>query len=192
MSLVDRDKRSGSDEEKDLKDKTETYVKASGEVGRAKSERNVAARQAQRNGNINASVEYSDYELYQILKESGYKTTEKNLGILKEGLESGKYEILDETIGSAFRLRRDLTSDIKNMKYNLKHNLMPQHRAAEAGTRGASVGVRGKDDHEDTVKKEALANREEARKAVETQIGDIRRAKKERKEAVKAELRKKY
>ena len=45
---------------------------------------------------VNAGVEYSDYELYQLLDESGYKPTEKNLYILKEGLESGKYEIIDE------------------------------------------------------------------------------------------------
>lgn len=45
---------------------------------------------------VNAGVEYSDYELYQLLDESGYKPTEKNLYLLKEGLESGKYEIIDE------------------------------------------------------------------------------------------------
>ena len=38
----------------------------------------------------------SDYELYQILEASGYKTTEKNLAILKEGLETGKYNIIYE------------------------------------------------------------------------------------------------
>ncbi len=192
LSLVDKDERSGSDEEKDLKDKTDAYVKASGELGRAKSERNVAARQAQRNGNINDSVVYSDYELYQILEESGYKTTEKNLDILKEGLESGKYEILDETIGSALRLRKDLNSDIKNMRYNLKHNLIPQHRLADSATRTVLAGTRGKNEHEDNVKKEAIADREKARVAIETQKGDIRRAKKERNKAVRAELRKKY
>ena len=58
---------------------------------------------------INASVEYSDYELYQMLDESGYKPTERNLSILKEGLESGKYEILDEGV-------------IKNFKDNMKYN----------------------------------------------------------------------
>ena len=36
---------------------------------------------------------YSDYELYKILDENGYTTTEKNLAILKEGLSTGKYEI---------------------------------------------------------------------------------------------------
>lgn len=45
---------------------------------------------------ISENVEYSDYELYQLLDESGYKPTEKNLYLLKEGLESGKYEIIDE------------------------------------------------------------------------------------------------
>lgn len=38
---------------------------------------------------------YSDYELYKLLESSGYKTTNKNLSILKEGLESGKYIITD-------------------------------------------------------------------------------------------------
>ena len=45
---------------------------------------------------INASVEYSDYELYQMLDESGYKPSESNLSILKEGLESGKYFLVEE------------------------------------------------------------------------------------------------
>ena len=35
----------------------------------------------------------SDYELYQVLEENNYTTTENNLRILKEGLDSGKYEI---------------------------------------------------------------------------------------------------
>jgi len=38
---------------------------------------------------------FSDYELYQILEGCKYKTTEKNLKLLKEGLESGKYLIED-------------------------------------------------------------------------------------------------
>ena len=39
---------------------------------------------------------FSDYELYQILEGCKYKTTEKNLKILKEGLKSGKYYIEDQ------------------------------------------------------------------------------------------------
>jgi len=45
---------------------------------------------------VNASVEYSDYDLYQILEANSYKTTAKNLAILKEGLESGRYSISEE------------------------------------------------------------------------------------------------
>ena len=36
---------------------------------------------------------FSDYELYQILENSGYETSEENLSILKEGLTSGEYYI---------------------------------------------------------------------------------------------------
>lgn len=43
--------------------------------------------------NVNAGYEFSDYELYRILESNGYITTETNLEILKEGLESGKYLI---------------------------------------------------------------------------------------------------
>ena len=42
--------------------------------------------------------EYSDYELYQILDESGFKPTASNLDLLKEGLETGKYEIVNEEV----------------------------------------------------------------------------------------------
>ena len=41
-------------------------------------------------------MEYTDYELYQILETNGYKTSEKNLDILKEGLESERYDIISE------------------------------------------------------------------------------------------------
>jgi chemotaxis protein histidine kinase CheA len=41
---------------------------------------------------------YSDYELYQFLENSGYKTTVSNLEVLKEGLESGKY-VIDFDLG---------------------------------------------------------------------------------------------
>ena len=60
---------------------------------------------------VNASVEYSDYELYQLLDESGYKPTEKNLYLLKEGLESGRYEILTE-------------GPLKNAVRNIKDNIV--------------------------------------------------------------------
>lgn len=38
---------------------------------------------------------YNDLDLLDILKENGYKQTTKNLLILKEGLESGTYIIVD-------------------------------------------------------------------------------------------------
>lgn len=37
----------------------------------------------------------SDYELYQILESNGYATSNSNLEILKEGLESGRYYLED-------------------------------------------------------------------------------------------------
>ena len=88
----------------------EIYVRyEDAEKGISNSKKEVKDARNERSGNtaralvsgklsesINASVEYSDYELYQMLDESGYKPTERNLSILKEGLESGKYEILDE------------------------------------------------------------------------------------------------
>jgi len=43
----------------------------------------------------------SDYELYQVLEANNYKTTEKNLSILKEGLESGKYELQPKDLNEA-------------------------------------------------------------------------------------------
>ena len=45
---------------------------------------------------LDEKTEYSDYELYQFLDESGYKPNERNLSILKEGLETGKYYILNK------------------------------------------------------------------------------------------------
>lgn len=45
---------------------------------------------------LDEKTEYSDYELYQLLDESGYKPNERNLLILKEGLETGKYYILNK------------------------------------------------------------------------------------------------
>lgn len=65
---------------------------------------------------------YSDYELYQILDESGYKPTEKNLSILKEGLETGKYEIIDEGFHpiAAIKTHKSYKDDIKNAKRDVK------------------------------------------------------------------------
>ena len=70
---------------------------------------------------LNESVEkignfsFSDYELYQILEQNGYKTHNENLRILKEGLFNKKYKITKSNIkeneyrnisicGRAFRL----------------------------------------------------------------------------------------
>ena len=191
LKSLPKDKRQGSQEEKDFKTAVQNEIRSRGEYEKAKGETRTARKLALKYGELKEDV-YSDYELYQILEESGYKTTEKNLDILKEGLESGKYEILDETIGSAFRLRKDLNSNIKNMRWNLKHNLKPQHKLADSIAMEHLTGTRAKDEHDDNLKKEAIANREKTRIAIETQIGDISRAKKERNKAVKAELRKKY
>jgi len=65
---------------------------------------------------------FSDYELYQILESCKYKTTEKNLKVLKEGLASGRYYIedqLDDLLIQEFKeyLNEDpliLTEDILN------------------------------------------------------------------------------
>ena len=43
-----------------------------------------------------STIGYSDYELYQILEENDYKTSRENLQILKEGLDSGKYTIIEQ------------------------------------------------------------------------------------------------
>mgnify|MGYP003318581827 CR=1 FL=1 len=43
---------------------------------------------------VNASFEYSDYDLYVMLDENGYEPSNKNLDDLKEGLETDKYLIL--------------------------------------------------------------------------------------------------
>jgi hypothetical protein len=59
---------------------------------------------------------FSDYELYQILEESGYKTTEKNLSILKEGLDSGKYCICEGSIIDKLRKRLTPEKEAKNEK----------------------------------------------------------------------------
>jgi len=49
---------------------------------------------------MNLNETYSDYELYQILESNNFKTTENNLRILKEGLDTDKYEIIDEAADS--------------------------------------------------------------------------------------------
>ena len=48
------------------------------------------------NGDFLLESSFSDYEIYQLLEANGYKTTEKNKNILKEGLVSGKYAVYDE------------------------------------------------------------------------------------------------
>lgn len=37
------------------------------------------------------AISFSDYDLYRALDENGYKPTNRNLDILKEGMDSGKY-----------------------------------------------------------------------------------------------------
>lgn len=59
---------------------------------------------------------YSDYELYQILEENGYTTTEANLSILKEGLETGKYTITPENKNDKYLRRNNLSKEIKPQK----------------------------------------------------------------------------
>ena len=68
------------------------------------------------------NTKYSDYELYQILDESGYKPTERNLSILKEGLETGKYEIIDEDFHpiAAAKVYNSYKDRIKNAKRDVK------------------------------------------------------------------------
>jgi len=66
------------------------------------------------NEDILSESEFSDYELYQILEQNGYKTHNENLRILKEGLSRGKYDIAEgddgyehkniELCGRGFRL----------------------------------------------------------------------------------------
>lgn len=53
----------------------------------------------------------NDLELMYLLDENGYKPTIKNLKVLKEGLETGKYEILDE--GLVNFLKREPTPEEK-------------------------------------------------------------------------------
>ena len=53
----------------------------------------------------------NDLELMYLLDENGYKPTIKNLKVLKEGLETGKYEILDE--GLVNFSKRELTDEEK-------------------------------------------------------------------------------
>ena len=78
---------------------------------------------------VNAGVEYSDYELYQLLDESGYKPTEKNLYLLKEGLESGKYEILTEgPLKNAVRNIRDNIVKTKVAKKSYENRLANTNR----------------------------------------------------------------
>lgn len=38
-----------------------------------------------------------DYELYKLLDENGFEPTEENLEILKEGLSTGEFDILDSS-----------------------------------------------------------------------------------------------
>jgi hypothetical protein len=76
------------------------YAKDSANVAKkylktAKNNRAGNTARALVSGNMTEDV-ISDYELYQILDESGYKPNERNLYLLKEGLESGKYEIVEE------------------------------------------------------------------------------------------------
>ena len=53
----------------------------------------------------------NDLELMYLLDENGYEPTIKNLKILKEGLETGKYEILDEGLENF--LKREQTPEEK-------------------------------------------------------------------------------
>lgn len=75
------------------------YKDSSANLTRVKGIRDTNSKVAFKHGasaktvDINSGYDISDYELYQILDESGYKPTEKNLAILKEGLETGKYVI---------------------------------------------------------------------------------------------------
>ena len=66
----------------------------------AKSEKEKSAKQKtdklKPTKGLSLAESYSDYELYQILKENSFKTTENNLRILKEGLASGRYEIAED------------------------------------------------------------------------------------------------
>ena len=66
----------------------------------------------------------SDYELYQLLDESGYKPTEKNLYLLKEGLESGKYEIVEEELldEGYWADRKEMKAAAKAAKFQVKAN----------------------------------------------------------------------
>lgn len=53
---------------------------------------------------------FSDYELYQILEENGYTTTEKNLSILKEGLDSGKYILTEKDSKFMREIQKNINS----------------------------------------------------------------------------------
>lgn len=63
----------------------------------------------------------NDLELMYLLDENGYKPTIKNLKILKEGLETGKYEILDEGLGKLYKPAQDPT-----VRRNIARNALRQ------------------------------------------------------------------
>jgi len=50
---------------------------------------------------IGEGTDFSDYELYQILEQNGYKTHKKNLQLLKEGVTNGRYAIAETSLSES-------------------------------------------------------------------------------------------